>query len=95
MVRRIVVDHGAIDSKGFDWGFQVTIPWVNRPTDSVQYDAGVSTGPETPVVIMNTPSDPEHWAYGEDGPRFDLVTLEAICLQARRAVARAKEIEER
>lgn len=85
-MRRIIVRHVAIDTDGYGWEFQVTIPWVNRPTDAVQYDPVLSTGPQTPQVTVITPDDPEHWSYGENGPRFNLSTLEALLVKTKFAL---------
>lgn len=89
-MRRIVVTHAAVDTRGNAWECEVTVPWVNHPTDTAHYDSSLSTGPETPQVTIHTPNDPEHWAYGEDGPRFDLATLESLCVKARRAEERER-----
>jgi hypothetical protein len=89
-MRRVIVHHTAIDKDGNAWEMEVTVPWVDHPNDSVKYGSKAEHGPQTPQVIIQTPNNPEHPFYGEDGPTFDLSTLESLCVKARRAEERER-----
>lgn len=68
-MRTIAVRHMLIDSEGFVWEAQITVP-------DGKY--GPPHGPDEPTVNILTPNDPEHWAYGESGPTFDLSYLKTL-----------------
>jgi hypothetical protein len=68
-MRRIVERHTIIDESGYAWEVHITTPWPDR---------SVSHGPEGPLVTIQTPDDPEHWAYGESGPTFGLPCLQTV-----------------
>ena len=69
LMRTIIERHTLIDSKGFAWEAQITVP-------DGKY--GPPHGPDQPTVTIQTPNDPEHWAYGEDGPTFELGYLATL-----------------
>lgn len=76
-MRRIVLRHTLIDERGFAWETQVTMPWPDREA---------SHGPEGPLVTVETPNDPEHWAYGEPGPTFNVDYLDTLLALIRRVL---------
>jgi hypothetical protein len=69
-MRRIAQRHTMIDERGYAWEVEITVPWDGA--------TGQSHGPDGPLVTIQTPNDPEHWAYGEPGPTFDLSYLQTV-----------------
>lgn len=86
-MRRIVERHTLIDSEGFAWDAEVSIPWIWREGDPDSYrdmTAPKAGTPLGPMISLHTPNDPEHPFYGEDGPRFDLSGWAVVALLAER-----------
>lgn len=90
-MRRIVDRVRVTDTEGNVWEAWVTIPWVDRGDDEVRYGPGKSHGPLAPRVQLHTPDDPEHWAYGEDGPTFDDAELRGLMAVVDAAKVEATE----
>lgn len=79
--------HTLVDGDGFAWDVDVTIPWVWQQGDPESYRESAANykGDPNPVIILHTPNDPEHYAYGEEGPRFSLSSWSVVALLAKRA----------
>lgn len=75
-MRWIAARHTMIDERGYAWDVEVTIPWPDRSK---------SRGPESPLVTIQTPNDPEHPLYGKPGATFDLSYIETVVALAKRA----------
>lgn len=73
--------HAMIDTDGYSWEVSITVPWG---------DPSESHGPDVPTVTINTPNDPEHWAYGEDGPTFEVSYLETVVALSPSVLARGE-----
>jgi hypothetical protein len=71
------------------------LPTRDRPTPAT-WDAHVLGPSDSPthqdeprfLVCLNTPNDPEHWAYGEDGPTFELREIRDLVYQGDGAMDR-------
>lgn len=74
-MRRITARDMIIDERGYGWEAIITVPW----------DGPGSHGPPTPLVTLETPNNPEYWAYGESGPTFGLAALKAVVALAEQS----------
>jgi len=61
-MRRIMGAVTLMDTEGAVWMIKLLGP-SNYQNES---------GWDHPQITIETPDDPDHWAYGEDGPTFDL-----------------------
>ena len=68
-MRKIAERYTLVDERGYAWDCQVTVPWPDKEK---------SHGPETPLVTINTPDEPQHWAFGEPGVTFSLGALKRL-----------------
>lgn len=76
-MRLVIAEAGLTDSTGAVWAVKLL-----GPSDSIR------GGGAAMQISVETPNDPEHWAYGEDGPTFNLAELAELLTP--RAVAQLR-----